>query len=213
MNQKFLLLISGLLFSFNVSAQTEFKVGLHGGLNYPDVWGNEYAKYQDFKIGYLLGVSLEQPLSKNLSVKANLNYERKIKKFEIIYYDYNAEEDGRENFRQVYEYINVPVLVKYEFGNSGIFVNAGPFLNYLFSEQIKPNDPFDSDIPRPEQKKLDFGLSAGAGVAITLDNKNEITIEIRDDLGLTDIGGVPAPNSDALKTNTIKLILGWNMGL
>ena len=213
MFKKLFVLIPVLFFSFSLSAQDDFKIGLQGGLNYPDVWGNEYAKYQDFKIGYLLGVSLEQPLSKNWSIKANLTYERKSKKFEVVYYDWNAEESGTENFRHVYEYINVPVLLKYELGNSGIFANAGPFLNYLLNNPIKPNDPYDDTMARPEQKKVDFGLSAGIGFAIPLDERNEFSIELRDDLGLTDIGGVPPHVSGTQKTNTVKLILGWNLGI
>lgn len=213
MNQKFLLLIPALLFSLTLIAQTDFKVGLHGGPNYPDVWGNEYAKYQDFKIGYMVGFSFEKPIHKNLSIKANLNYERKTKKYELVYYDWNAEKSGTENFRHVYEYINVPVLLKYEFGNSGIFANAGPFLNYLLSDRVKPNDPYDDDMLRPEHEKFDFGLSAGIGFALPLDEKNELTIELRNDLGLSDIGGVPPHVSGTQKTNTVKLILGWNLGI
>ena len=161
----------------------------------------------------MLGVSFEQPIIKNWTIKANLNYERKTKKYELVYYDWNAEKTGTENFRHAYDYINFPVLLKYEFGNSGIFANVGPFLNYLLSDQVKPNDPYDDSMARPEHKKIDFGLSAGIGFAIALDEKNDLSIEIRDDLGLTDIGGVPPHISGTQKTNTVKLILGWNLGI
>ena len=86
MFKKLFFLIPVLFFSFSMSAQNDFKIGLHGGLNFPDVWGNEYAKYQDFKIGYLVGVSFEQPIIKNWTIKANLNYEpeQKISGMPII---------------------------------------------------------------------------------------------------------------------------------
>ncbi|MAN28192.1 MAG: hypothetical protein CMH14_12890 [Mesonia sp.] len=119
--KKLLLIVIGLIFSVKLSAQNELKIGINTGLNYPDIRGNEYAKYNNFKVGYLLGISFDYYLKQNLSLKANINYERKIKKLELTYYTYNAEEIGTEDFKEIYEYINIPVLLKYEFGNSIFF--------------------------------------------------------------------------------------------
>lgn len=58
-NIKFLFIAIGLFFTMNLSAQNDFKVGINVGLNYPHLRGNEFAKFNNFKIGYLLGVSLD----------------------------------------------------------------------------------------------------------------------------------------------------------
>ena len=82
--KRFLFLFVALSISININAQDQydFKIGVNAGLNYPDIRGNEYAKYNNFKVGYLVGVTLEYYLNQNLSLKTNLNYERKIKKLQ-----------------------------------------------------------------------------------------------------------------------------------
>lgn len=210
---KFLLITLGLIFSIKLSAQNNFKFGINGGINYPDIRGNQYAKYNNFKVGFLFGVSLDYYLKENLSLRANINYERKIKKLQLTYFSNEAEESGTENFREIFDYINVPLLIKYEFGNSKFFVNGGPFINYLLNNEIEPNYPNnDSDLVT-EKKKIDLGLSAGIGTKISLNEKNDLSIEIRNDFGIIDTGGVPRQVQGTVKTNTIKLILGWNIGI
>ncbi len=209
---KFLLIALGLSFSIKLSAQNDFKIGINAGINYPDIRGNEYAKYNNFKVGYLIGVSFDYYLKQNLSLKSNLNYERKIRKFQLTYFNYEAEETGKENFREIYEYINLPILLKYEFGNAKFFANGGPFLNFLLNEKIEPNYPNDNSDVITEKKKIDFGLSLGIGTNISVNEKNDLTVEIRDDFGVIDTGGVPSQIDGSVKTNSIKLIVGWNFG-
>lgn len=214
MNKTNLLFIAlGLMCSIGLTAQNDFKIGIHAGINYPDIRGNEYAKYNNFKVGYLFGVSFDYYLKENLSLKTNINYERKVKKIKLIYYNDQAQQDGEENLDQIHEYINIPILLKYEFGGSKFFVNGGPFLNYLFNTQLSSEYPYDESDMVSAQKDVDFGLSLGIGTNISLNDKNDITIEIRNDLGLIDTGNVPNHVSGTVKTNAIKLILGWNLGL
>ena len=208
---KLILIILGLLFSINISSQNNLKVGVIAGVNYPKNRGHKYTKYHNFKVGYLFGVSFDYFLKEKLSLKANINYERKIKKRQLTYYSYEAEEIGKEDFEEIYEYINIPLLIKYEFGKSNFFVNGGPFLNYLLNNQIKPD--FPNEIDNTKLKKVDFGMSLGIGTNISLNNKNDFTIEIRDDFGIIDTGGVPNNTTGATKTNAIKLIVGWNLGI
>ena len=214
MKKNMLLLIAfGLILSIKLCAQNDFKIGIIAGINYTDIRGNEYAKYNNFKVGYLFGVSFDYYLKENLSIKANINYERKIKNRQLTYFNYDAEETGKENFSEIYEYINIPILLKYEFGKSKFFVNGGPYYSYLLNNEIKPDYPNDNSDMDTEQKKNDFGISLGVGTNISLNEKNDLTIEIRDDFGIIDTGGVPNHVDGTVKTNTIKLILGWNLGI
>ncbi len=213
--KRFLFLFVALSISININAQDQydFKIGVNAGLNYPDIRGNEYAKYNNFKVGYLVGVTLEYYLNQNLSLKTNLNYERKIKKLQLTYYDYDAEETGKENFREISQFINFPVLLKYEFINSNFFVNGGGFLNIFLDNSYKPEYPIDNINEYTEKKNIDVGFSAGAGLNISLDEKNWLILEIRDDFGIIDIGGVPQITDGKVQTNSIKLILSWNLGI
>ncbi|WP_452227652.1 porin family protein [Lacinutrix sp. MEBiC02404] len=210
---KLSLIVLGLIFSMNLSAQNEIKIGINAGINYPDIRGNELAKNSIFKVGYLFGVTFDYYLKEKLSLKLNINYERKIEKLQLTYFNNEVQEIGKENFRNIYEYINVPILLKYEFGNSKFFANGGPFFNYLLNNKIEPDYPIDNSDFSSEQKKIDFGLSIGIGTNISLNEKNALTIEIRDDFGVIDTGDVPKTTEGTVKTNTIKLILGWNLGI
>ncbi|MDH7913992.1 porin family protein [Winogradskyella sp. SYSU M77433] len=211
--RKLFLIVIGFLFSVTIGAQNKFKIGVNAGLNYPDHRGYEYAKNRKFKIGYLLGVSFDYYLKEDLSIKANINYERKNRERELTYFNYDAEEVGDESFSEIYEYINVPLLLKYEFGKSKFFINGGPFFNYLLNNKLDSNYPNDSNDEITEQKKIDLGLSFGVGTNIALNESNDLVVEIRDDFGVIDIGGVPNHLDGTVKTNTIKLIIGWNLGI
>ncbi len=203
----------GLLFSMKLCAQSDVKIGINVGLNYPDIRGNEFARFRSFKVGYLFGVSFDYYLKENLSIKTNVNYERKIRTLELTFFDNQALEAGTESYNETFDYINIPVLLKYEFRNSKFFVNGGPFFNYLIQNKLDEDYPNDTSELVTEQKKIDFGLSVGVGAALSLDEKNDIIIEIRNDLGIIDTGGVPNQVNGTVKTNAIKLILGWNLGL
>lgn len=215
MKNYFLLLFIALTASININAQNQhdLKIGVNAGLNYPDVRGNEYAKYNNFKVGYLVGVTLDYYLDQNLSLKSNINYERRIKKLQLTYYNYDAEETGKENFREITQFINLPVLLKYEFLNSRFFINGGGFLNYVLDNNYKPEYPIDNINEYTGKNNIDYGFSAGAGINIFLDKKNWLILEIRDDFGIADIGGVPQNIGGKLQTNAIKLILSWNLGI
>ena len=210
---KLFLIAAGFLFTMNLSAQSEFKIGINVGLNYPDVRGNQFAQFNNFKVGYLFGVSLDYYLKDNLSIKTNVNYERKIKKLELIFFNNQAQETGTENYNEIFDYINIPILLKYEFGNAKYFINGGPFFNYLIKNEIDDDYPNDDSGLVTEQKKIDLGLSAGIGTNISINEKNDLVIELRNDFGLINTGGVPNQVDGTLKTNAIKLILGWNLGI
>jgi hypothetical protein len=210
---KLLVIAIGFIATMTSTAQNNFKLGVNAGLNYPDVRGNELARYNNFKVGYLVGVSFDYYLKEHLSIKTNINYEQKIKSLEITYYNSQIEEIGREEYEEVYKYINVPILLKLEFWDAKFYVNGGPFLNYLLSSKLDEEYPNDNSDFVSEKKKIDFGVSLGVGTIFSINEKNDIAIEVRDDFGLVDTGGAPTYVNGTVKTNTIKLILSWNLGI
>jgi hypothetical protein len=80
---KLLVIAIGFIATMTSTAQNNFKLGVNAGLNYPDVRGNELARYNNFKVGYLVGVSFDYYLKEHLSIKTNINYEQKIKSLEL----------------------------------------------------------------------------------------------------------------------------------
>ncbi len=152
----------------------------------------------------------EYYLKENLSIKTNLNYERK---------SFNTQNFGTDEFGFVnneveittnFDYLSFPILVKYEFGNSKkFFVNSGPFLGFLLSTKSKADGFPDSD-STSLNKKLDLGISFGIGKKFNLNDKNNLNIEIRENLGLINISDVEVIDNGTIKTNSLNLILTWD---
>lgn len=132
------LFIIGILFTSIVFAQNEIRIGINAGATYSKFRGNQLIENADAKIDFLIGVSFEYYLKENLSIKTNLNYERK---------SFNTQSFGADEFGFVnneveittnFDYLSLPILVKYEFGNSKkFFINGGPFLGFLLSTKSK----------------------------------------------------------------------------
>jgi hypothetical protein len=62
-------------------------------------------------------------------------------------------------------------------------------------------------------KSLDFGLTFGFGKTFKLKNNNEISVEIRENLGLSDISAVPVVANGSIKTNSLNLICNYSFNL
>ena len=219
------LLIITLLFSlFTFSQNSKIKFGFQAGLNYsnfrgyniPSTFNQVYSESPAF--AYLGGINVEYKIKERLSLKFELNYERKSQKA-----DNNIE--IRENFddlpqtykftsKKNYDYLIIPVLLKYNFtAQNSFYVNGGPFLGYLLKSQITnnlnvPNFNSDDLDTTKDNKKVDFGLSFGLGKIIDLNNNKAINIELRENLGLSNTSNIDIWNGGNVKTNSVNLIVG-----
>ena len=219
------LLIITLLFSlFTFSQNSKIKFGFQAGLNYsnfrgyniPSTFNQVYSESPAF--AYLGGINVEYKIKDRLSLKFELNYERKSQKA-----DNNIE--IRENFddlpqtykftsKKNYDYLIIPVLLKYNFtAQNSFYVNGGPFLGYLLKSQITnnlnvPNFNSDDLDTTKDNKKVDFGLSFGLGKIIDLNNNKAINIELRENLGLSNTSNIDVWNGGNVKTNSVNLIVG-----
>ncbi len=203
------LFIVGILFTSLIYAQNEIGFGVNVGGTYSKFRGNKLIESADAKIDFLIGVSFEYYLKENLSIKTNLNYERKSytnKSFGIDEFGLTINE---VKITTNFDYISLPILIKYKLGNSNqFFVNGGPFLGYLLNNKSKASGyPDDETISL--NKKLDIGLSFGIGKKFNLNDKNNLNIEIRENLGLINISDVEVIDNGTIKTNSLNLILTW----
>ncbi len=60
-------------------------------------------------------------------------------------------------------------------------------------------------------KKIDLGLSFGLGKTIKFNEKNEIFIEIRENLGLINTNKYGVWGDGNVKTNSLNLIIGYSL--
>jgi opacity protein-like surface antigen len=226
--KKLLLSISLLLISFlNYSQNSNIKFGIHAGLNYSTFYGYDlpagfdpvYSESPAF--AYLGGINFEYQIKEKLSLKLELNYERKSQKG-----NNNVEIRDVNNISKRYnftskknnDYLVLPIMVKYNFGNkNSFFVNGGPFIGYLLKSNLtsylEDIDGRDNDtyVTTDINNKTDFGLSIGVGKKIEINEKNTIYIEIRENLGLTNTSKNKVWGNGEAKTNSFNLIIGYQL--
>jgi len=217
------LLFAFSLITFKTTAQdSKNKFGVQGGLNYSSFRG--YDSFVDNNPGfaYVFGVSLQHQIQDNLSIKADLNYERKTQNskgvIEVLNPNLPTEPlEGTYRYKTTsyLNYIVLPIMLKYNFSSDKTFyINGGPYLGYLLKSGIKSKSSIPGVINADDddtnyKKSLDFGFSAGIGKEFKLDQNNHIYIEIRENLGLENISKTEVIHDGTIKTNSLNLLVGY----
>jgi hypothetical protein len=224
--KKLLLSISFLLIAtLSYSQNSKIKFGIQAGLNYSDFRGYEipvtplYSESPAF--AYLGGINVEYLIKEKLSLKLDLNYERKSQKADntLEIFDNNGSSKVY-NFtsKKNYDYLVLPIMIKYSFTNrNSFFINGGPYIGYLLKSNITNdlgnidgviNEPFETT---KYNNRTDFGLSIGLGKNFELKENNSIFIEIRENLGLTNTSKNTVMGNGTVKTNSLNLIIGYSL--
>lgn len=103
---------------------------------------------------------------------------------------------------------------RFSFGNQfKLFINAGPYVGYLMKvtsvtdeNDIVPHSELDLTA---ESYKYDFGISAGLGARIPINEKMAFKVEVRNNLGLVNTLSAPTEEEGgSVKTNSTNLLLG-----
>ena len=222
--KKSLLIFTLLTSFFAFSQSSKIKFGFQAGLNYSNYRGytvpTAYSQFYNESpaFAYLGGINFEYQMKEKLSLKIELNYERKSQKAaNNIYIRQNFDDPVQEyNFtsKRHYDYLIVPILLKYSFTNKDSFyINGGPFIGFLlqskYTNDLNVSGFGSSDvIITKNNKKTDFGLSFGLSKNFDLKNNKTFYIEIRENLGLNNTSKIDVWNGGTVKTNAINLLFG-----
>lgn len=220
MKKTIALLITALT-SLTLAAQsTPLKFGVNAGATYAGVYGNRIAEENDYAVDFLVGLSLEVPLNEKFSLSTNINYERisfeRFRPFDEIFFDPDdpAFMDGGFDVRLTLHYVTIPVNLKYYIGASKRFyINGGPFAGIYVGESGKVDGKKVKTEGDNLYKTINAGVNLGFGTSIPLNAKNNLNIELRENLGLINISDVPVVDGDNLKTNSVNLIVSWQFTL
>ena len=203
--------------SFASYAQNKVKLGVNGGLNYASFRGNAYVDNLAANFSYLGGLSFEYFLKDNLSIGANLIYENKTAKDKSSYYltdGFGSTERVSNDVRVKYNYLVLPVYVSYYFTpKKDFYINGGLFVGYLLNSKFTSKKFDDTTDTTDKNKKTDGGIVLGFGKVFVLNEKNELKLELRENLGLPNTSDVEVYNNGSIKTNSINLILNWSFSL
>lgn len=122
-----------------VQAQNDLKYGVKAGLNLSSIVGKGSAEDSKMKTGYHFGVLGRTELTEILEVQAELLFSSqgvRLSDTEL------SPESGR---RQVFNYLNIPLLVRYGI-NESLTLEGGPQLGFLLSAKRKW-DKMEIDFP------------------------------------------------------------------
>jgi Outer membrane protein beta-barrel domain len=158
-----------------VSAQWRF--GVKAGYNLSDISisGNNVASSSSSISGFNIGLLVKIPLCHHFSLQP-----------ELMYSGQGASlTDTSAQLR--YNYINVPVLFKYQHG-SGLFAETGPQLGFLVSANLTGSGK-DADVTSSTQPS-DFSWVFGIGYKVP---KKRMGADLRYNLGISNIAGNENP--------------------
>ena len=133
------------------------------------------------------------------------------------YYATNGEkesfpEDSFIIYKERLNYIHVPVLFKFKFGEGGFtpLLFAGPYLSFLMSgtgTEYEFNESYDA---KPSHKSTVYGLSFGLGLEKKL-AKVMLVLDVRYNLDLVrnDIADIKEPWSSKTRVLTFMIGIGF----
>lgn len=188
---------------------------ISSGITYSGIRGNKVAEENKYDFNYIGGIGIEFPLKNNrFSVLTGLNFENKSFKNTVEVADFSNPDPvvyGEKNakIKVTLKYLTIPVETRvYLDKKSKFFINSGPFFGAFLSYSTK----VDGDKVEDKYdlfKSFDFGWSLGIGTKFLIFDKNNLIIELKDNLGLVNISKVPVYNNGTVKTNSINLSLAY----
>ncbi len=169
--------------------------------------------------GFTAGVTFRYAEEKNFGLLAEFNITQRGWKEDFEEYPF-------EYSRQL-TYLQIPIMTHITFGSTKVkgFFNAGPEFGYMIGESVTANfnvndyanvDGFqivnrhNEQLVLPIKNKLDYGISAGAGIEFIAKRKHSFMLEGRFYYGLGNIFG--SRKKDAFSASTsmsIMITLGY----
>ncbi|NLO51930.1 MAG: PorT family protein [Bacteroidales bacterium] len=209
------LMILFIVFSgYQINAQT---VGIKGGLNLSNMLekDDDETFSDDYKMnpGFHIGLSVDIPFNKSLSLEPGLLLTTKGMKYEDDYLGVDI------SAKAILYYLELPLTIKASQdlgGGSKIFGAVGPYVGLGLSGKVMATAEYQgqeeteeekvkwgNDKDKDDLKRLDMGLTFGAGVEIS-----SILIGISYDLGLSN-NSPYQDNGATSKNRVLKFSIGY----
>jgi hypothetical protein len=224
-----------LLLAVTASAESQIKFGVKAGAVMANMSGDGWDTIEAMDsvtvekkslMGMAGGLFVEYPLgTSGVSLQPEVLYVMKGAKGETTMDDVTFTRKLKN------DYIEVPVLVKYNFttaGKAAPFMFVGPVAAFNISSKSEdknpPDDPSFGDFDIENAKGFDFGLTIGGGLGLAMGQTGKLTFDLRYTLGLGDVFDdvavadmqedkmyVVDDNGTALdfKNNDIRLMVGF----
>jgi hypothetical protein len=181
-----------LLSSFSLQAQTKkFEFGINGGPSIKRAIIKGSLDQNAGSFGFTAGARAEYHLSLRSSLVTNPSFQRKGFNFTIQFTDQYGQNTADSKVRYDFNYIVLPVLVRFYTKSQHFFLNSGPYLGFLTSQYVKylgvgmqaGTVIENSDFFRP----IEFGLTAGIGAKIPITEHFHFTAELQSSIGISNV--------------------------
>lgn len=194
MKQRLLPLLA-LAASLHCFAQKEIKAGFIAGGTLSKLNVDNLPLKWKYAPNFMIGITAEKPVTANLSVFANLNYERRTSTLNAPF----AVADSNTGLVTVYpdnkitatvNYLSIPVAARYYIGpERRFFANMGLYADvYLKDKATSEHTPTldsPSSVSLKNYNTVTLGVNPGIGYCIPLKNNSELLIDARYNIGIT----------------------------
>jgi opacity protein-like surface antigen len=213
----FSLIYTGLFF-ISKAQKHIMEYGFQSGLNLNTIHGKTNLKQSASVLtGLSVGGHFKINITNQFGVKAIIAYDQcgwALRS--LVFADNFGAEIGKTDVFIKLNYLNMPLLAEYSFGNKVKFnVDGGIFFGFLLGDKIitkvtqslQPGQAPKTTGTSDNRKATNFGLSFGAGVQIPVTHTVKLDFGVRDNLGLVNISKSQTANS-SIKTNAFSILAG-----
>lgn len=173
------------------------------------------------RLGYTAGLSLQFNCRRHFSLRTGILYQKNEYSFGTGYSDAGIGVGGHGYGNHQFEYLTLPVLARFTYGEKvQFFFNAGLFAGFSISQKESVHGetyyPYAGGTTQyyeytskniPDFNPVDFGLVGGIGIGIPIKKKWNVSLEIRDNMGLIKAISTSYYNY-SMRTNTVTTLLG-----
>jgi hypothetical protein len=210
---------------FFASAQKRnFEIGVSGGANFSGLWGYTQIIKPNTLVATNYQIELGFKLNEHFFLVSNNSYETKGIQFnDIQITDINGNQLSNGTTKVKLDYINFDLLARYMIDSKKVkyYANAGPYFGLFMkgTEESKLSSPtmingtsFSNQQKsiNNQFKKIDYGLSLGAGVWLPLNENINFTFGLTGNIGLNNISSYPVIDDGSIRTKNIKFSIGIN---
>ena len=182
-------------------------LGGEGGINLASMWLD--GENQKLKLGGQFGLYAQIPLNKTVSFKTGLYLEQKGTRLNLQLINNDGSIGYESKSILALNYLTIPVLVRADFGQKvRFFLNGGPYVGVLLQSHLKEEETGYYETNWDFFKKTELGLAGGLGLGFPVDKHYDLSIEVRDYLGISNIYKNPSGGGGTMRTNSIQFLVG-----